>query len=327
MKDLKPKVKICKNGVLQIFEPRDPSQLQLFDVGKYKLRTLKFDKVWREQGFVKVMQNGRYGLYDNTGKELFAPEYVKIEICALGFVVYYNTDSTSEFYDINGEKHEQLCNSNVVDCFTKHKILHVNFLYDVRSYVLYSLESKSFLSYKWSSYLDCKDKVFLFDRICTTCTVAQVFLKKKGMVENTVFMMPSRKTFSYSLGKNKSGSIKIISATKCEDLVKAIYDLVWFSTNKTSIVIKNRRTGLVNHDGRIILPCKYDYVVKISDSTEKNPFYLYGNKWLLGLASSTEVLLEPIYSDIYSISEGVYCVELDDEKWTFDCKTKTLSAM
>lgn len=325
MNDLKTKTKICKNGVLQILEPRDSSQLQLFDIGKYKLKTLKFDKVWREQGFIKVMKNGKYGLYDSTGKELFAPEYVDIEICALGFVVYYNSDITSEFYDKNGKKHEQLRNSNVIKCFTKHKILFVNFFCEVCCYALYSLENDEFLTAKWSMYLDSKNKLFLCNKLHQSA--GQVLCKSNGALKNVLFFTDIHRKVSYALEKGKAGSFKTISATKCQELVKPVYGFVYSSGDEASIVIKKRCFGLVNHDGTTVLPCKYGFVIEDHYSKKAQTYYLFGYKNLWGLASSSEVLLDAKYSKIYPISEHVYCVQQEDKKWKFDCKTKSLEIM
>ena len=109
--------------------------------------------------------------------------------------------------------------------------------------------------------------------------------------------------------------------TACNTDWRRKYDEVYPSQNGISMVRKDNKYGLVNAEGTVVAPLKYDYI-NIYPSAEI-PFYDVTINNLYGVIRPSGEELIPAQYNFISYSEGVFIVQLNDKKKLLSTNNET----
>jgi len=111
--------------------------------------------------------------------------------------------------------------------------------------------------------------------------------------------------------------------TACNTDWRRKYDEVYPSQNGISMVRKDNKYGLVNAEGTVVAPLKYDYI-NIYPSAGI-PFYDVTINNLYGVIRPSGEELIPAQYNFISYSEGVFILQLNDKKKLLSTNNETLT--
>ncbi len=274
MENLESKVRVCNNSILQILTPNDPAQLQLFGTTKYSVKCLRYDKVWRSKGYIKVQESGKLGLFDRNAKEVLPIKFDNIQIYERGFIC--TEGNLSFFYNLDGSKRifSEAC---VEMYFPKHKMVLLCRLGMVNPFVLAYEDGELIYHEGFDSYIDLPDKLLLRKGVEQR---RLMYNKKTGEISwvwSVTYRLENKdsEAIVYKT-KGKEGLI-LRSENEYKEIIKPkAYKKIEVCKLKREKsynfdlpyrikVSRNNKTGIVDWKGKVFIPCVYDVIYELEN--------------------------------------------------------------
>ena len=274
MENFKPKVRVCENKVLQILTPNDPAQLQMFGTTKYRVKNLRYDKVWRSKDYIKVQQDEKLGLFNKKAEQILPIKFDNVQIYERGFIC--TEDNISFFYNLDGSKriYPGAC---VEMYFPKHKMVLLCRLGMVNPFIL-AHEDGGLINHKsFDFYIDLPDKLLL----CSGVDQRRLMYNKKTGEISWVWSVTYRlenKDSEAIVYKTKGKEGLILRTGSCyKEIIKPkAYKKIEVCKLKKEKsygldlpyrikVSRNNKTGVVDWKGKAFIPCVYDEIYEYAN--------------------------------------------------------------
>ena len=287
-----------------------------------------------------VNRNGKYGFYNNTGKEILGTKYTNYSIA--GNYIFVKKKDTSQLYDVHGN----LVNSNNYKSIFETG--NPSYFIAENEAGYYSIISKDKqIDEKYTNISYAFDNFFIFtnedgksgvlnlytgieiepeyDSILLTGTVNCLEAKKGNIVDlyskNIEKVVTMRDGIVENIGKD------FLVVHSKNDLVyldkngEIISNTEVFPNLKIYSIKKDEKWGFADSQGKIVVDCEYDIVTEINEYGFAG-IYKDG-KWGI-IDEKGKVIVDPIYEleTYYSPQfigkykleevENLYCIEIDN---------------